>query len=127
GYLIDQALELDPKLGAAYFARAMWGEEPHDASAVASNPLIVSRERDFRQGAALDPSNGRGLTAYAEFLYTELNRTDEAKSVLKRALWIDPMSPSAHFTDATFSLDDGGAKAAEHKTLQVLELDPNFV
>jgi TolB-like protein/DNA-binding winged helix-turn-helix (wHTH) protein len=131
GHLIDQALELDPKLGAAYFARAMWGEEPHDASAVASNPLIVARERDFRQGAALDPSNGRGLTAYAEFLYTALNRTDEqtaeAKSVLKRALWVDPMSPSAHFTDATFSLDDGGAKAAEQKTLQVLELDPNFV
>ncbi len=34
-----------------------------------SNPLIVAREHDFRQGAALDPSNGRGLGAYAEFLY----------------------------------------------------------
>ncbi len=32
-HLIDRALELDPKLGAAYFARAMWGDEPHDASA----------------------------------------------------------------------------------------------
>ena len=126
GYLIDRALELDPHLGAAYFARAMWGEEPHDASATAGSPLIVARERDFRQGAALDPSNGRGLNAYAEFLY-ELSRTDEGKSVLKRALWVDPMSPSAHFTDATFSLDDSGAKAAEQKTLQVLELDPNFV
>jgi TolB-like protein/DNA-binding winged helix-turn-helix (wHTH) protein/Tfp pilus assembly protein PilF len=127
GYLIDKALELDPKLGAAYFARAMWGEQPHDSSAIAGSPLIVARERDFRQGAALDPSNGRGLTAYAEFLYHILNRTDEGKSVLKRALWVDPMSPSAHFTDATFSLDDGGPKAAEQKTLQVLELDPDFV
>jgi tetratricopeptide (TPR) repeat protein len=27
GYLIDRALELDPKLGAAYFVRAMWGGE----------------------------------------------------------------------------------------------------
>ena len=26
-----------------------------------------------------------------------------------------------------FSLDDSGAKASEQKTLQVLELDPNFV
>jgi TolB-like protein/DNA-binding winged helix-turn-helix (wHTH) protein len=126
GYLIDRALKLDPKLGAAYFARAMWGEQPHDSSAIAGNPLVIAIERDFRQGAALDPSNGRGLTAYADFLYT-LNRVDEGKSVLKRALWVDPMSPSAHFTDATFSLDDGGPKAAEQKTLQVLELDPNFV
>ena len=74
-HLIDRALELDPKLGAAYFARAMWGDEPHDASATPGNPLIVARERDFRQGAALDPSNGRGLGAYAEFLYWILGTT----------------------------------------------------
>ena len=94
-HLIDRALELDPKLGAAYFARAMWADEPHDASATADNPLVVARERDFRQGAALDPSNGRGLEAYAEFLYDQLERPEEAKSVLKRALWVDPLSPSA--------------------------------
>ena len=74
-HLIDRALELDPKLGAAYFARAMWGDEPHDASATSDNPLVVARERDFRQGAALDPSNGRGLAAYAEFLYCDTGTT----------------------------------------------------
>jgi TolB-like protein/DNA-binding winged helix-turn-helix (wHTH) protein len=126
-YLIDRSLELDPKLGAAYFARAMWGDEPHDAGATGSNPLIIARELDFRQGAALDPSNGRGLEAYAEFLYWILERPEEGKSVLKRALWVDPMSPSARFADAMFSLDDSGAKDSEQKTLQVLELDPNFV
>src|SRR6202008_3990224 len=52
-HLIARALELDPKLGAAYFARAMWGEQPNDASATSGNPLIVARELDFRQGAAL--------------------------------------------------------------------------
>src|SRR4029077_5186583 len=126
-HLVGRALELDPKLGAAYFARAMWGNEPHDAGATSDNPLIVAREGDFRQGAALDPSNGRGLGAYAEFLYWVLERPEEGRSVLKRALWVDPMSPSARFTDAEFSLDDSGAKASEQKTLQVLELDPNFV
>jgi TolB-like protein/DNA-binding winged helix-turn-helix (wHTH) protein/Tfp pilus assembly protein PilF len=125
--LIDRALELDPKLGAAYFARAMWGDQPHDAGATSDNPLMVARERDFRQGAALDPSNGRGLEAYAEFLYWEMERPEEGNSVLKRALWVDPMSPSARFADATFSLFDNGVGTAEQKTLQVLELDPNFV
>jgi tetratricopeptide (TPR) repeat protein len=123
--LIDRSLELDPMLGAGYFARAMWGDEPYDASATSDNPLIVARERDFRQGAALDPSNGRGLRAYAEFLYWMLARPEEGKSVLKRALWVDPISPSAHFTDAM--LEDNGVKVFEQKTLQVLELDPNFV
>jgi TolB-like protein/Tfp pilus assembly protein PilF len=126
-HLIDSALELDSKLGAAYFARAMWGEDPHDASATVENPLIVALERDFRQGAALDPSNGRGLRAYAEFLYWIVERPEEGRSVLKRALWVDPISPSARYTDAVFTLFESGIKASEQKNLQVLELDPNFV
>ena len=125
--LIDRALELDPKLGAAYFARAMWADEPYDASATAVNPLVVARERDFRQGALLDPSNGRGLEAYALFLYDQLNRPEEAKSVLQRALSVDPLSPGPRQTDSEFSFSESGVRAAHQKTLQVLELDPSFV
>ena len=126
-HLIDRALELDPKLGAAYFARAMWGDQPHDLSATPTNPLIAAQERDFRQGAALDPSNGRGLAAYAEFLYWILERREEGRNVLKRALWVDPISPSARYTDSVFTLEESGVKASEQKTLQALEIDPNFV
>src|ERR1035441_6588847 len=126
-HLIDRALELDPKLGSAYFARAMWGNDPNDTGEKWGNPSTAERGLDFRQGAALDPSNGRGLGAYAEFLYWILDRPEEGRSVLKRALWVDPVSPSARFTDAMFSLDESGAKVVEQKTLQVLELDPNFV
>jgi len=126
-HLIDRSLELDSKLGAAYFARAMWADEPYDASATADNPLVAARELDFRQGAALDPSNGRGLEAYAGFLYDQLNRPEEAKSVLRRALWVDPLSPSPRQTDSEFSFLESGVKVAHQKTLQVLELDPSFV
>ena len=73
-HLIDRAIELDPGLGAAYFARAMWGDVPNDASATPDNPLVAAREADFRRGVALDPSNGRGLEAYAEFLTYTLER-----------------------------------------------------
>jgi TolB-like protein/DNA-binding winged helix-turn-helix (wHTH) protein/Tfp pilus assembly protein PilF len=128
-HLIDRALQLDPKLGAAYFARAMWADEPVDASATPDNPLVVARDLDFRQGAALDPSNGRGLEAYAQFLadYAPA-RVEESRSVLKRALWVDPMSPRVRLTDVdTFSLNDSGVRVAEKKLRQVLELDPNFV
>ena len=81
----------------------------------------------FSQGAALDPSNGRGLAAYAEFLYWILERPEEGRSVLKRALWVDPLSASARLKDAVFTLAESGIKASEQKNLQVLELDPNFV
>ncbi len=126
-HLIDRALELDPKLGAAYFARAMWGEVSHDAGATVDNKLVVALERDFSQGAALDPSNGRGLAAYAEFLYWTLERPEEGRSVLNRALWVDPLSASARLKDAVLTLAESGIKASEQKNLQVLQLDPNFV
>jgi TolB-like protein/Tfp pilus assembly protein PilF len=126
-HLIDRALEIDPKLGAAYFARAMWGEMPHDANATSDNAMVVALERDFSRGAALDPSNGRGLAAYAEFLYWTLERHEEGRSVLKRALWVDPLSASAHLKDAVLTLAESGIKASEQKNLQVLQLDPNFV
>jgi TolB-like protein/DNA-binding winged helix-turn-helix (wHTH) protein len=129
--LIDRALAIDPHSGAAYFARAMWADTPFDA-----------RNADFRRGVALDPSNGRGLTAYAEFLdpgnfgriqspragptkYPPL--PEEAKRILQRALQIDPMSPAAHFDAAAASFGEGGGAMLEHSMLSVLELDPNFV
>ena len=60
----------------------------------------AAREADFVRGARLDPSNGRGLTAYAEYLEFQLDRPKEAALVLQQALKIDPMSPRAHFFDA---------------------------
>jgi TolB-like protein/DNA-binding winged helix-turn-helix (wHTH) protein len=127
-HLVDRALQLDPKSGAAYFARAIWADEPTlTVRAPPGNASTTARYSDFRQGAALDPSNGRGLVAYAQFLSWTLERPDEGRRILKRALWVDPMSPSARFTDAEFSLDESGVKASEQKNLQVLELDPNFV
>ena len=128
--LIDRALAIDPNSGAAHFARAMWANAPFEA-----------RNADFLKGIALDPSNGRGLTAYAEFLdpvdfgwvqaggesgdYPE--QREEGKRILQRALQIDPMSPGAHFDAATGGLDEGGAATLEQSMISVLELDPDFV
>jgi tetratricopeptide (TPR) repeat protein len=128
--LIDRALAIDPNSGAAYFARAMWADTPFDA-----------RNADFKRGVALDPSNGRGLTAYAEFLdpddfgWTLVSganpnyplQSAEAKRILQRALQIDPMSPGAHFAAASSSFGEEGAATLEQKLQSVLELDPNFV
>jgi len=115
--LIDRALAIDPQSGAAYFARAMWAED---------TAASKSRDADFAKGAELDLSNGRGLTAYAEYLDNS-DRPAEAAPVLKRALLIDPISPRAHFWEAIRSLDVYGGEIVQQKMLEVLELDPNFV
>ncbi len=121
--LIEQALTIDPRSGSAYFARAMWDRTD-----------VNVREADFRRGMALDPSNGRGLTAYADFLKNDKPRDnweqcDECQRILNRALQIDPMSPSAHFRMAVWATEAGVTKTevVERNVLDVLELDPNFV
>jgi TolB-like protein/DNA-binding winged helix-turn-helix (wHTH) protein len=118
--LIEQALAIDPQSGSAYFARAMWGS---------IDPNI--READFRRGVELDPSNGRGLTAYADFLKndTPTEKWEECQRMLRRALQIDPMSPWAHFKAAVWATEAGVSKTVvvERRVLDVLELDPNFV
>jgi TolB-like protein/DNA-binding winged helix-turn-helix (wHTH) protein/Tfp pilus assembly protein PilF len=114
--LIDRALAINPESGAAYFARARWG----------TNETNAARDADFRHGLALDPSNGRGLTAYANFLIDSGHR-DEGLNLLKRALWIDPMSPQAHFLSAVNNSLGGGTALIEQQMADVLELDPNFV
>jgi TolB-like protein/DNA-binding winged helix-turn-helix (wHTH) protein/Flp pilus assembly protein TadD len=112
-HLIDRAIALDPRSGAAYFARAIWAE---------SNS--AAREQDFLRGLELDPSNGRGITAYSEYL-DRYGRRDEAERMLDRALAIDPISPRALFRRVmrTFPVDPS-VRMASMK--QVLEIDPNY-
>lgn len=90
--LLDDAMRIDPDAGPALFARAMWSDQPFE-----------TRLELFRRAAKLDPSNSRGLTAYAEFLDKlggdamrgtgEYER--EAKSAIDRVLAIDPLSSRA--------------------------------
>jgi TolB-like protein/DNA-binding winged helix-turn-helix (wHTH) protein/tetratricopeptide (TPR) repeat protein len=94
GPLLDEAMRIDPDAGPALFARAMWSDQPFEA-----------RLALFRRAAQLDPSNSRGLTAYAEFLDklgTDAIRGTgeyerEAKGLIDRVLAIDPLSPRARW------------------------------
>jgi TolB-like protein/DNA-binding winged helix-turn-helix (wHTH) protein/Tfp pilus assembly protein PilF len=110
--LLDRALEIDPDCGPAYVARAIWGGE--DAA---------TQEADFRRGLELDPSNGRGLVAFSEFLDKQ-DRREEGIRVLDRALLVDPLSPRLHFRLAMRVLgeEDFRESALKH----VLEIDPDY-
>lgn len=94
GPLLDKAMRIDPDAGPALFAKAMWSDQPFEA-----------RLQLFRRAAQLDPSNSRGLTAYAEFI--DKHGTDairqtgeyelEAKGLIDRVLAIDPLSSRARW------------------------------
>ena len=89
--LLDRALLLDPGSGEALFAKAMW-----------SDARLAERIELFRRAAELDPSNSRGLTAYARMLDIHANQSEGApskqgKSLLDRVVAIDPLSPEARF------------------------------
>ena len=111
--LLDRALQLQPRSGAVYLARAMWTDSDD-----------ASRDRDYRRGLELDTANARGMTAYSEFLDDADRRADGAEW-LARALRIDPLSPRAHFRQAQRNFENVGS-AIEFQTLKVLELDPTY-
>jgi TolB-like protein/DNA-binding winged helix-turn-helix (wHTH) protein/tetratricopeptide (TPR) repeat protein len=141
--LLERALALDDRSGAAWYARAMW--EDLDVNA---------REAAYRKAMVLDPANTRGLVAFSEFLditdagadaarivgsgfdpssrsartgpaARDVDRAAEAERVLEQALRIDPLSPRAHFRKAMrgFRRD---ASDVEAPILAILELDPEF-
>ena len=112
--LIERALQLDAGAGAAYFARAIWerGDDPQ-------------READFRKGIELDPSNGRGLIEYSEFL-GRAGRREEETRMLERAGEVDPLSPRVQFRLAVRGFGYVDMTEVEALMKRVLERDPNY-
>jgi TolB-like protein/DNA-binding winged helix-turn-helix (wHTH) protein/Flp pilus assembly protein TadD len=112
--LIERTLAIDPDCGHALVVRAIWGDgDPAD------------READFRRGLELDPSDGRGLVAFSEFLDKQ-GRYDEAGRVLDRAMVVDPLSPRLHFRLVMRDFDRNGFRFRETGLKHVLEIDPDY-
>jgi tetratricopeptide (TPR) repeat protein len=113
--LVDKALALDPQSAVAYYARAIWADDRDR-----------SRESDFRRAMTLDPSYGRGITSFAEWLDRQ-GRGDEAEAMLERAIRIDPLSPRAHFWRVMRTWEARqSAGTLETDMLRVLEVDPDY-
>jgi len=113
-HLLERALEIDPDCGPAYVARAIWDDGD-----------VARREADFRRGLELDPSNGRGLVAFSEFLDRQ-GRYDEATKALDRAMLVDPLSPRLHFRLVMREFSRKGVQFREAGLMRVLEIDPDY-
>jgi len=124
--LLDRALQLEPNSGPALFATAMWADRP-----------AAERIELFRRAADRDPSNSRGLTAYAQFLdrsnilpgpKIEVPQPDAAKALLDKVLAIDPLSPRARFWAVQRRFKFKTPEEIEAGLAHELEIDPqNYV
>jgi TolB-like protein len=124
--LLDKALRIDPSSGEALFAQAMWANAPR-----------AERASLFRRAAALDPSNSRGLTAFAQFLGDGANggvadgnvtrdgeSSAERQQLLDRVLAIDPLNPQARFVAIMQKLGEVTPEQLEAEQKRMLDLDP---
>jgi TolB-like protein/DNA-binding winged helix-turn-helix (wHTH) protein len=116
--LLTNALKQEPNSGEGLFAKAMWWGAPAD-----------ERKVLFRRAADLDPSNARGLTAYAEFLEwanttREGPNQNSGQALMDRVLSIDPLSPRARFWTVQRQLGKLTPDELEEQQRRALELDP---
>lgn len=119
GPLLDRALRINPRSGEALFARAMWSDLPRE-----------DRIALFREASRLDPSNSRGLAAFAEFLEWENTTRDnpyreEGQALMQRVLSIDPLGTRARFWSVQRQLGRLTPDQLELEQQRALELDPN--
>lgn len=118
--LLVKARQIDPGSGAALFAEAMWSNRPR-----------AERLNLFEQAAGKDPSNSRGLTAYAQFV--EWGRRDGAPSALgqqliDRVMAIDPLSADAQFWSVQRTVFYARPRQETEAAMRrALQLDPDNI
>jgi TolB-like protein/DNA-binding winged helix-turn-helix (wHTH) protein len=128
--LLDKAMRIDPNSGEAFFAKAMWVNIPRD-----------ERLELFRRAASLDPSNARGLTAFAQFLgggalvgvndvmgdgslTGDSPSSGERERLLNKVLSIDPLNQHARFVAIQQKLGELTPEQVEEEQRKALQLDP---
>ena len=103
---IDRALELDPMLPEAIFARAAQ-ETWTDWEWTTAEPL-------FQRAIDLDPSFARARAYYAHYLHI-MGRVEEAMAQAERALELDPLNPEIRATvGGAYLMARGYDQALEH-------------
>lgn len=119
GPLLEKARTIDPRSGPLLFAEAMWSSLPRE-----------ERLARFRQAAARDPSNARGLVAWAQFLEwggMDGPPTQEARRIMDRVMAIDPLSGDAQFWAVQRDVANRRPEEIEAAQRRALTLDPQNI
>jgi tetratricopeptide (TPR) repeat protein len=112
--LVRRAIELDPKLGEAYVARA----------SILRNSDPVAADRDFRNGLALAPNFTIGYVWYAMWLTGHEGRAADAIPIAERAISIDPLDTSLRVNLGVLLLSVGRVEEATAISDHAYRADP---
>ncbi len=113
--LLDKALALDPRLGEAYAMRGSLQTDFRAADAGLS-----------KRGLNLAPNDGPGYQMYAEALWEEPGRTQDAKAMIEQAIAIDPIAPRNYYFKARILGEAEHWDQAEEYYAKALALGPEF-
>ncbi len=112
-----RALEIDGLLADTYMSRSLitffyeWDWQ--------------RAEQEFRQCLTLDPNNAEGLSYYAMFLVFA-GRIDEAATLNRRALELDPLAPLINMNVGWNYFAAGMLGEASAQVAKMMENDPSF-
>jgi TolB-like protein/DNA-binding winged helix-turn-helix (wHTH) protein/Tfp pilus assembly protein PilF len=132
------ALQLDATLGEAYVLRADMKVQCADTKALCDDMEMfkeqTTAEADYRRGLELSPNSGMGHEHFAEFLWEEEGRFDEALAEIDRARRVDPLTPRNHYVKGKMlmfghkagAFTEEAIEQAEPLFLQTLQLAPDF-
>ena len=82
-------------------------------------------EHEFKQSIALNPNNAETLSYYAMFLAFE-GRFDEASSLNKKSLKLDPLSPLINMNIGWNYFSTGNLDEASSLADKLIEMEPEF-
>ncbi len=112
-----KALELDNSLA-----------EPHSVLGVICNTYdrdFACMEREQKRAIELNPNYAEGHRRYG-LLLQNLGRFEEARTAVRRALEIDPLSPVTNLQNAQLLFYERKYEESETLSKKNVELDPNF-
>ncbi len=111
-----RAVALAPNLGEARLAQAM----------VASSREEADAEVLYREAVALLPNNAAAHQWYGNLLEDDVERSEEALALFRKALSLDPLSPLYRHQVARFLVMLGRFEEADRELAVVNESDPEF-
>lgn len=118
--LLREARAADPASGAAMFAEAMWSNRSRD-----------ERLALFAEAARRDPSNARGLVAYAQLIEWGApsgSPSPLGEQLMSRVMALDPLSADAQFWSVQREVFRSATPAeVEAAQRRALTLDPDNV
>ncbi len=147
---LKKSIKLDPDFALAYAAMAdihlFWGDSVKLTKELALKTIALDSnngeahailgdlanrvewdwekaEKEYQLAIQINPNSPNTNIYYAQFQYDRYGRSDEARKLIDKALYLDPLSYNALMRSAYFYLQEGKYEQAMTETEKGIEID----